>query len=1577
MTLTVGSGITVTDFGRVDIGASVALQLDGKILVAGRSGDFFALARYNADGTLDASFDADGKLTTDFTDFGVRVEGRMIVMQSDGKILLAGTSFARTKDFALARYNADGSLDISFGIGGKLITDFGLNEVVDSVTVLPNGKILVVGHWNVGALVVRYNIDGSLDTSFGSGSKVTIDFGAYDSPCIATLQADGKILVAGTAFNGTFNFALARFNADGSLDSSFGVGGQLSTDLGGSDEAQSVTVQPDGKILVAGISSGDFALVRYNPDGTLDISFDKDGKLTTDFGLNEVGRSIALQSDGKILVAGHSGVSPSEFALARYNSDGSLDTTFGVGGKLVTHFKNYSYGNSLAVQADGKILLAGYSADTEQSVDFSLVRYNLDGTIDNAFGTVAVVTTPPTIISNGGAQAAAVVIAENTTTVSTITATDPDSNTNFSYSIIDGADASLFQINASTGALSFRTAPNFEAPRDIGANNVYDVVVQVSDGSLTDTQAIAVTVTNANETPTFAAASQAVSATAGMAKTVTLAATDVDGDTLTYTVATPAKGTATISGNVLTYTPTALASGGDTFAVTARDPSGARATQTINVSINKTSGAFLSAFYAFDYTQIDLNKLVSNQISFNIIDDADAIFDNKFYKDISVFEYFYSGYATAVFGGNDFKYILGADGYYKPVSGTVTGYLQLSGSKTSSDIMWYISNFEYSAVQFSNATFTRDTTDDFQIITEILSGNDFFDLSDYGDVANGFAGDDEIWGYGGDDGLLGGDGNDTLDGGDGNDILVGGNGNNNLNGGAGFDYIYYDYDEGVIVDLSSGFAKSPFGTDKLSNIEGVRGSSSADVLIGDRLDNLFILTSGKDVIRGGGGAQFGDAIRVAGAFSEYSVSRNADGSLSLKKPSEPSVDTTLFDVALIYSVAEGVAKPLATLLPNVAPIFSSSSQSLSTSEDTNKILSLAATDENSDNLTYSVSSAAFNGTATISGSNVTYAPRKDYNGTDSFVVTVSDGRGGVGTQTINVTVTAVNDPPIFSPSSQSVSTSEDTSRSITLAATDADGDALTYSVSAAASKGTVSISGSSATYTPNKDYNGTDSFIVRASDGKGGTATQTINITVTPVNDAPTFAASSQAVSATAGAAKTVTLAATDIDGDALTYTVATPGKGTASISGSTLTYTPGSAASGSDSFVVTASDGKGGAATQTINATVAAATVNTAAKAFIVNTLPGWVGSIGGNGSISGSNGFEDITVLYGQIALDGSFNRGGDIVRVLGNADSYVIGRTSASNAYIEAGTTTKVTIPIGSTGMGIVYDDGVRKLGFSSGAYKIGSQTFTAEPTKITSAADGTVLPTGADPAAQAIVSLLSAGLSGGKTPDLTITGKVRIAGTNGVDVIKVGSTGGDLTFDGSFNRGGDIIILNKAAGDYSAAKFNASTIVISSGIEKLTIPMGSAGLTLRFTDGDRTLIFKNSAFNIGDQIITSNTATPLTPSSITLSADQGVTGSSAILDATGKVIITDDATKTSNVILKNFGTDDVIRVTGATASQYNFAISALDPNDLEITYTDAVTSATNTIVLDDVIKADAFIADYATASTALGWNFMTFG
>ncbi|MEY5007032.1 MAG: hypothetical protein RL764_348, partial [Pseudomonadota bacterium] len=268
-----------------------------------------------------------------------------------------------------------------------------------------------------------------------------------------------------------------------------------------------------------------------------------------------------------------------------------------------------------------------------------------------------------------------------------------------------------------------------------------------------------------------------------------------------------------------------------------------------------------------------------------------------------------------------------------------------------------------------------------------------------------------------------------------------------------------------------------------------------------------------------------------------------------------------------------------------------------------------------------------------------------------------------GSYRITVTGQTTNRAPSFSSSSQSVSTNEDASRSVTLAATDADGDALTYSVSSSAFNGTASLSGSTVTYTPRANFNGSDSFVVRASDGKGGTATQTINITVAAVNDAPTFSASSQSLSVTAGTAKTITLAATDVDGDALTYTTATPSKGSATISGSTLTYTPTSSATGADSFVVTARDPSGATATQTINVTLAAAPTTTSTD-FRVTASDGWTGTIGGNGLVYGTSGYQDIKVLSGTVSFDASFNKGGDIIRLGGAAGSYSILRAGSSS-------------------------------------------------------------------------------------------------------------------------------------------------------------------------------------------------------------------------------------------------------------------------------------------------------------------------
>ncbi len=245
------------------------------------------------------------------TDFGGTDIANAVVLQSDGKIVAVGQD---SSDFALARYNADGSLDSSFGTGGKVTTDFGGSDAALAAVLQPDGKIVAVGTSAADFALARYNTDGSLDTSFGTGGKVTTDFGGTDQAWAAVLQPDGKIVAAGLA---SADFALARYNTNGSLDTSFGTGGKVTTSFEGSDQARAVVLQPDGKIVAVGWDNGvEFALARYNTDGLLDSSFGTGGKVTTDFGGSDAALAAVLQSDGKIVAVGFANTT--DFALARY-----------------------------------------------------------------------------------------------------------------------------------------------------------------------------------------------------------------------------------------------------------------------------------------------------------------------------------------------------------------------------------------------------------------------------------------------------------------------------------------------------------------------------------------------------------------------------------------------------------------------------------------------------------------------------------------------------------------------------------------------------------------------------------------------------------------------------------------------------------------------------------------------------------------------------------------------------------------------------------------------------------------------------------------------------------------------------------------------------------------------------------------------------------------------------------------------------------------------------------------------------------------------------------------------------------
>ena len=237
---------------------------------------------------------------------------------------------------------------------------------------------------------------GYLDTDFGAQGMVITPIGSDAEAYAAALQADGKIVVAGTSTEG--HFTLTRYQADGSLDDGFGVNGISTTNVGKAGRAYALAIQPDGKIVVAGFSTGiagdDFALARYLPDGSLDPDFGTNGMQTTNLNFYDGANSIVIQPDGKIMIAGTTLIETKQvFALTRYHSNGQLDMEFGVGGKVTTQTSTWGDGaNALALQADGKIVVGGFSF-SGFDYDFALARYHTDGSLDADFGTDGILST--------------------------------------------------------------------------------------------------------------------------------------------------------------------------------------------------------------------------------------------------------------------------------------------------------------------------------------------------------------------------------------------------------------------------------------------------------------------------------------------------------------------------------------------------------------------------------------------------------------------------------------------------------------------------------------------------------------------------------------------------------------------------------------------------------------------------------------------------------------------------------------------------------------------------------------------------------------------------------------------------------------------------------------------------------------------------------------------------------------------------------------------------------------------------------------------------------------------------------
>jgi len=368
-------GLVLSDFAdpgfSVDAGNAVAVDFDGKILVAGSKDGDFAIARYNPDGTLDPSFGAGGLVTIDFggsTDAAAAIAIDLTYPGVDlppgvRSIVVAGTA---GDDFAVARLDrSTGALDPSFGVGGKVVTDVSIGSVDEVFDVAPerfSDRVVVAGSSNGNTVLVQYQPNGQIQSQFGDSGFIITDF-LGGSP-VRLINFSDRFTIVGQT--GT-DIGLASFHDNGDVDSNFGVGGRVVTDFGGAETARGITLHPDGRLVVVGTSDGDIALARYNLNGSLDTSFGGDGRVLTDIGPGVMPAGVAVQPDGRPVVAGSSA---GDFFLVRYDVNGALDASFGTGGIVTTDFGGNDLASGIDVRADGRIVVAGTS-----NADVAVARY--------------------------------------------------------------------------------------------------------------------------------------------------------------------------------------------------------------------------------------------------------------------------------------------------------------------------------------------------------------------------------------------------------------------------------------------------------------------------------------------------------------------------------------------------------------------------------------------------------------------------------------------------------------------------------------------------------------------------------------------------------------------------------------------------------------------------------------------------------------------------------------------------------------------------------------------------------------------------------------------------------------------------------------------------------------------------------------------------------------------------------------------------------------------------------------------------------------------------------------------------
>ena len=643
--------------------------------------------------------------------------------------------------------------------------------------------------------------------------------------------------------------------------------------------------------------------------------------------------------------------------------------------------------------------------------------------------------------------------------------------------------------------------------------------------------------------------------------------------------------------------------------------------------------------------------------------------------------------------------------------------------------------------------------------------------------------------------------------------------------------------------------------------------------------------------------------------------------------------------------------------PTVTP-----TQSVTTAEDTKATITVAASDADSDPLTYTTSNPT-NGTVQATGGTIVYTPKPDFNGTDTFTVSVSDGKNPPVSQTVTVTVTAVNDVPLAVADVGAVVEDAVLTGTVATNDSDVDRDTLTYTLAAPVAGLALAANGGYTFNAADAAYQNLAAGQTRAvvanytvSDGKGGTAASTLTVTVTGVNDAPTVAATQAVAAAEDATSVAFTVAATDIDaGDAITFSAPAQSARGGSVTGGTggnFVYVPLPNFNGADTVVVSVTDRAGAVSQQTVTFNVAS-NLAEVTSIDVANDSSAVTYDANGSGFTLGDNfKFTDNSAQPTNARIVNF--AAGDTIEVTGASSSYSF-TSVGSDLFITfnnsvAGVLNQIVLP--GVARGFISDE-------ASAESALGHDFFRAltNPvgggTGVAGAGGDLDLDNDANIATTAIIS--AAGGNFAFTENANVANNARITGFGTGDSITV-SNATAVTY-GFTSVGTDIVITANNAGV-------ASQIVIAG--------VAAAGSFVT----DEASAEASVGFNFFSLAASAGTGGTAAGTTSSQSIDNG--SSLATLNvATGAINFTDDATKETNVVITNFASNDRISVSGASAGNYNFGTGD-NGRDLIISFTNTQTNAVNSIVLDDaLVGKSAFIFNYQSAAAALGFDFMVFG